>query len=395
MRILTRYVLFELIKVFLIALTGMTLFMVLVGVVREAYSQGLGLKQILLLIPYILPDSLRFAVPGTVLFAACSVYGRMASTNEIVAVKAQGISPWAILWPTFVFAFLLSLVGVWLNDVASGWGREGAKRVVIESVGEIIYSRLAQQRSYSSRMFSINVKAVEGHKLIEPTFTFAGDNDDSPPITITCEWAELKSDLVANTLTLLCHSGAIDAGGVRCFFPGDMPPRVVPLDEASRRGGRVSPADIPLSRIPREAEIQQEQNEAFSEKMALNAGDEMLAGDFDDLTGHQWSDDQTHITNEMSRLYRLWMEPARCWANGFSCLFFVFIGAPMAIRMRNSDFLTSFFACFCPILIIYYPLLIFGVDQAKRGSLPGESVWMGNVILAFCGAWLMRRVIRY
>ena len=36
MRILTRYVLFELIKVFLVALTGMTLFMVLVGVVREA-----------------------------------------------------------------------------------------------------------------------------------------------------------------------------------------------------------------------------------------------------------------------------------------------------------------------------------------------------------------------
>ena len=107
----------------------------------------MGLKQILLLIPYILPDALRFAVPGTILFAACSVYGRMASSNEVVAIKAQGISPLAILWPTFAFAFLMSLVAVWLNDVAaSGWGREGANRVVIESVVEIIYSRLAQQQ---------------------------------------------------------------------------------------------------------------------------------------------------------------------------------------------------------------------------------------------------------
>ncbi|HEX3999214.1 MAG TPA: LptF/LptG family permease [Pirellulales bacterium] len=394
MRILTRYVLFELIKVFLIALTGMTLFMVLVGVVREAYSQGLGLKQILLLIPYILPDSLRFAVPGTVLFATCSVYGRMASTNEVVAVKAQGISPWTILWPTFVFAFFLSLVAVWLNDVASGWGREGAKRVVIASVEEIVYSRLAQQRSYSSRMFSINVKAVDGRKLVEPTFTFAA-NDDSSPATINCEWAELKSDLVANTLTLVCYNGTIDAGGIRFFFPDKAIERVVPLDEASKRGGRLSPADVPLNRISKEIEIQQQQNEAYAARMALDAGGEMIAGDFGQLTGRSWADDQMHMTNEQSRLFRLLMEPSRRWANGFSCLFFVLIGAPMAIRMRNSDFLTSFFACFCPILVVYYPLLIFGVDQAKRGSLPGWSVWMGNVILAFSGAWLMRRVIRY
>jgi lipopolysaccharide export system permease protein len=393
MRILTRYVLFELIKVFLIALTGMTLFMVLVGVVREAYSQGLGLKQILLLIPYILPDSLRFAVPGTILFATCSVYGRMASTNEVVAVKAQGISPWTILWPTFVFAFLLSLVAVWLNDVASGWGREGAKRVVIESVEEIVYSRLTQQRSYSSRSFSINVKSVEGRKLVEPTFTFAA-SEDSPTVRINCNWAELKSDLIANTLTLVCHDGTVDIGESRATFP-DMIERVIPLDEASKRGGRMSPADIPMNRIPQETQIQQTQIETLTETLALKAGDQMIAGDFATLRSPRWVQEEIDLGHEKERLFRLLAEPARRWANGFSCLFFVLIGAPMAIRMRNADFLTSFFACFCPILVVYYPLLIFGVDQAKRGSLPGSAVWMGNVMLALFGAWLMRRVIRY
>ena len=175
MRLLTRYVLAELIKVFLIALTGMTLFMVMVGVSREAYSQGLGLKQILLLIPYILPDALRFAVPGTMLFAACSTYGRLAASNEVIAIKAQGISPMAILWPTFIFAFLISLVGVWLNDVAASWGREGTRRVVIESVEEIIYKKASNSSvPISTKQFSINVKGVEGKKLVRPTFTFRG-----------------------------------------------------------------------------------------------------------------------------------------------------------------------------------------------------------------------------
>ncbi len=168
MRLLTRYVLAELVKVFLIALTGMTLFMVMVGVSREAYSQGLGLKQILLLIPYILPDALRFAVPGTMLFAACSTYGRLAASNEVIAIKAQGISPMAILWPTFIFAFLISLVGVWLNDVAASWGREGTRRVVIESVEEIIYRKLEQQHSYSTKQFSINVRRCRREKACPP-----------------------------------------------------------------------------------------------------------------------------------------------------------------------------------------------------------------------------------
>ena len=57
MKIITRYVLSELLQTFLITLMGMTLFMIIVGVMREAYSQGLGMKQVLLLLPYVLARS--------------------------------------------------------------------------------------------------------------------------------------------------------------------------------------------------------------------------------------------------------------------------------------------------------------------------------------------------
>ena len=46
MPIITRYVLAELMKVFLVALAGMTLFILMFGLVSEAYQEGLGLKQI-------------------------------------------------------------------------------------------------------------------------------------------------------------------------------------------------------------------------------------------------------------------------------------------------------------------------------------------------------------
>lgn len=397
MRLLTRYVLFEIVKVFAVTLTAMTLFMILVSIAREAYSQGLGLKQILLLLPYVLPEALRFSVPGTILFATCSVYGRMASTNEIVAIKAMGISPWSILWPTFVFAFLLSIGAVVLNDLACSWGRDGARRVVIESVEEIAYSRLAQQRSYSNgKTFSINVRRVDGRRLIAPTFTIAA-GDDGSPMTVICEDAELKSDLeqAPPVLTLACHNGRVFSDHVWFEFH-DTQEWQIPLDDASRRNTRGA-SDLAMSQVPQEVAASHERIDQLQQKMALLAAEQMATGDFgpSGLSGNQWAADERRLMEERVRLYRLVIEPARRWSNGFSCLCFVLIGAPAGIILRNSDFLTSFFACFMPILLVYYPLLFLGVDQAKLGILPAWSVWTGNAILAVAGAWLIRRVYRY
>ena len=67
----------------------------------------------------------------------------------------------------------------------------------------------------------------------------------------------------------------------------------------------------------------------------------------------------------------------------------------MAIRLRNSDFLTSFFACFLPILLVYYPVLALSLERAKSGSWPPATVWLANLLLVVWGLWLMRRVLRY
>jgi lipopolysaccharide export system permease protein len=94
-------------------------------------------------------------------------------------------------------------------------------------------------------------------------------------------------------------------------------------------------------------------------------------------------------------LHRLKTEPYRRWANGFSCLGFALIGAPMAIRRRHGEFWGSFFVCFLPILLVYYPMLVGCVDWAKDGVIPPATVWLGNFVLAAWGVWLLRRVIRF
>jgi lipopolysaccharide export system permease protein len=393
MSTITRYVLRELIRVFLYALAGLTGVFLVAGVVQEAVREGLPPTQILRVMPYILPESLRFSVPVALLLGTTILYSRMAGYNEVVAIKALGISPTAILWPTFAVAFLLSLIAVWLNDVAVSWGRLGVRRVLLEGVEEIAYGMLRTEGSYSSNKFSINVKGVEGRRLIRPIVTLP-PRGDMPGGEIEAQEAELESDPRENVLKVVMRKCLWKVGNWSGAF--DVLDPEIPLSEASRVEERSNkPSCLALWRIPGEIVAQQEAVERNREELAAAAAFQMLTGDFNALAGPGWDQRMAYASDVRTRLCQLRTEPYRRWSAGFSCLFFVWMGAPMAIWLRNKDFLTSFFLCFSPILAIYYPLMAYGIDGAKNGTVPPISVWAGNVVLLVAGAWLLRRVFRY
>jgi lipopolysaccharide export system permease protein len=393
MNIISRYVLQELLQVFLVALAALTLFMLVVGLVKEAQQQGLGFLQIAALVPYVLPEAMRFAVPGTMLFAVASVFGRMSASNEITALKAAGITPMATIWPAIGLAVVVSFVSVWLNDVAVSWGRDGVRRVIVSSVEEIIYGRLKQQRSYSASQIAINVKNVEGRKLIRPTLSFQ-PGGSAAQVTVSAAEAELRADAVAGTLTIICRNGTLHVGDVKAVFP-DTIERVVPLDAVSRRGtASTSPSEIAMADFPKARAEQIARISQYEQVAAAKTAMAILSGRMEQTVPAMVEGELYAVKNETGRLRRIIMEPWRRWANGFSCLCFVLVGAPMSIKMRNADFLTSFFLCFLPILLIYYPLFMFGVSQAKSGAVPPVAVWTGNVLVTLWGMWLMRSVVR-
>ncbi len=395
MRLFTRHVFFELIKVFLVVLTMMTMPLMIVLLSQEALSQGLGVGQIVLLLPYVLPMALRFAVPGTILFAACTVYGRMSAGNEVVALKSLGISPMAVLWPSYLLAFLLSLGSVWVNDLAVSWGRIGVQRVIVSSFEEIAYGMLRKNKAYSTKKFEIVVKDVRGRRLIQPIITLKA-SEDSQKMTFIAREASLEADAAKGTLTLLLEDTSLEIGDkVVGYWPNALSPTIPLSDGARKTEASVSPSNLALWQIPAERTLQAEQIVRFDQELAADATYQLLTGDFTALSGPTWQKNEDIRKGLNVRWHRLKTEPHRRWANGFSCLCFVAIGAPTAVWLRRSDVLGSFFVCFLPILGIYYPLLIFGVDQAKGGAMPPHAVWLGNLILLLAGVWVTRKVLRY
>jgi lipopolysaccharide export system permease protein len=393
MRIITRYVLFDLLKVFLLTLTGLTLLIFVVLIGKEAVDKGIGLGPLLRMAPYMLPQAMQFAVPGTMLLATTSVYGRMASYNEIVAIKSLGISPMAIIWPTFLLATVVSFVAVMLNDVAVSWGRLGVQRVFLASIEEVTYGQLRMRHTYNLGKANITVRDVQGHRLIWPTLIVQATGDQ-PAWTISAEEAELHLLPDEGKLVVRFHNLDLD-GPIKWINPATQE-YVMSLEELTGSSSKNrSPSNYALSEITPAIHEQEQLIGRMEQANIAQAAFGILTGDFDTLSETSWRSLERDQENAEIRLHRLQTEPWRRWANGFSCLCFVLIGVPVAVWLRFSEFIASFFVCFLPILLVYYPLLAVSVDQAKDGAFPPQSVWIGNILLSLAGLWLLRRVNRY
>ncbi len=389
---ITRYVIAELLSVFLVTLIVLSTLMILVGVAQEAIRQGLGPTPILRLIPYALPNALVFALPASILFGACSVFGRMSAENEIVAMQSVGIPPAVVVRPAIVLSCVLSLVTVWLVNMAFTWGHAGMQRVVLESAEEIAYGVLRTQHSYSNGPLSVNVAGVDGHRLIRPTITIR--NSTSKSVTIHAREAQLHAVPGECALRASLTDGTIQMGADAAFRFSDTIEQSVPLTSGTAHNGTdTNPSHMRLSSVRAAIPTQRRYIDHLQKSAAAEASIQMMTGDFEALTDSRWSVRLSELEQNRQRLHRLRTEPCRRWASGFSCLALVLVGLPLSLRFKTADAWTTFGLCMLPVLFVYYPLFAFGLDRAKNGALPPYFVWLGNLVCCGFGLWMLRKAV--
>ncbi len=373
----------------------MTVMMVMVFLIQEGLRENLTPGTILELVPYTIPTALSFAIPGTILFAACIVYGRMSAANEIVAIKAIGISPAVVIWPGLFVAILLSLFTVYMNDMSVAWGRQGIYRVILQSSAKTIYSVLNAQGSFNRGNMSIIVDDVQGQNLINPHIERSSENPEER-IRIHAEMARINVDPRENQLVFQIQNGRIQYGDQVTFSIAHKD-ICIPLGDVTKKRGAdgSSPSNLPLSSMKQEMLLQDQVIENKRRQLSMIAATQLLGGNMIGLATPAWQSDILGLENEIARKHRLLTEPWRRWANGFSCVCFVMVGAAVAIRFQRFDFWSIFAVCFIPILLAYYPLLMIGVDRAKAGELPPYCVWIGNAALFAFGIWMIRKIERH
>ncbi len=377
MNALTRTILTDLLRVFLVTLSGLTSVIMLVFVVQDMLRESLTPWTALQLIPYAIPGALIFAIPGTILFAVCSVYGRMSADNEVVAIKALGISPWLIVRPAVIFALFMSFVTVYLTDVAVPWGRTGMYQIVLHSVHHTIYGALRTKRVYHKGPISIRVDDVAGQSLVRPVIEIQGK------LRLISASAELECDTLENQLVLLANNGEIETKDAKFRFPNHFRESISLEHLIKKSDVHTSPSVIPSQDLAAALQFQEAKVAALRREM--EEGEVPLGG----TKGLA-----VELDNAIYRLRKLEVEGVRRWVGGFSCLCFAIVGAAVAIRFRFTDSWSIFLFCFLPILVVYYPILAVVSDAVRAGRLPPESLWASNLVTMAVGLALLRSVLR-
>ncbi len=119
MRIIRNYILKESIIPFVICL-GVLTFVFLLGylpqLANKVINKGVSLYAVTLALFYNIPILLSFTLPIAALATVILTFGRLSSDNEIIALRASGISLTRILMPLVVIGIILSLCLWIIND---------------------------------------------------------------------------------------------------------------------------------------------------------------------------------------------------------------------------------------------------------------------------------------
>ena len=388
--VITRYLLWELVKIFVVSSVVFVTLMVMIGVADEAADNGLGPDIVLKLVPYILPKALMFAMPATSLFSICVVFGRMAADNELVALQSVGLGKAVVVVPALVAAFMLSLAAVWVNDISFAWSYWGVERVVLESTDKIVYGMLENEGSFKRKTFSIEVDDIQGRRLIRPVITINASKGER--VRASAAEAELSIIPDQHSLNLTLLNGVVESEGKASMRFDDRLDIPIPLQTKKELAHELgNPSHLYMSQIDGEWDRQVKALRRMKSTQAIQACSQLLVGDMLGLTTQSWQTRLYEQTEARDRLGRLKLVPHRRWASGFSCLAFAVIGIPVAMRLRSANYATTFGVCFLPILLFYYPLFMFGLTWAKEGTLPPATVWVANVACVLLGLWLLLR----
>ena len=392
MSLLQRYVLAELLRVFALLLAGLTVLLVFVGVVGEVSKFGLGPYEIAKILPFIVPSLMPFTIPATLLLTVCVVYGRMSGDQEITAVKAAGINVLSLLWPSFLLGLVLSVATLILTDQFIPWARSNIENIITLAMEDIFLSRLRAHNQVTdpTHGIAITVLRVEGKTLIKPIFRYTSPGGGT--ITIQAHEAQLDFDLPRQQVLLDlrgCHISA--PGGATMWVehrqemfplrPDSTPPHarnlsILSLQKDKAAIGRTRTAD--------------DQRRVIANVFSLSLGEFSHLGD--PASGSKLGE----ALGLRERFHKLNTEIHSRYAMACSCFFFVLVGSPFSILQARRQFLTNFFLCFVPILLVYYPVVLLFVTLSKGAEVdPVWAMWIANGILLIVGGVILRKVLQH
>ena len=191
-RILSLYIIREISSLFLLGIFIFTLVLLmgrLIKLTDLVVSYGVPLAAVSRMILYLIPSFLVYTIPMAFLLAVLLSFGRLSADNEIIVIKASGISLIQMLPPVLFCALIAVMLALGASTVGVPWGNSAFKELTIQVLkqnitatirektfwddipGIVMYTDRYDERSHTLKGVVIN----DGRNPDQPMTIFARD----------------------------------------------------------------------------------------------------------------------------------------------------------------------------------------------------------------------------
>ncbi len=368
MNIIDRYVSRQILSTVGWAIGLLTLILVLGNVLKDMIglllSHQLPLSYILTIIGSLLPFSLTYSIPWGVLVAVLLVFGKLSSDNELVALRANGVSIVRICLPVFAIAICFLAVCLWINLYEAPQAANKAKSAVLnlatnnplalfgsdETISDFPGRRIYVGRKEGSNLYDIYVFQLNPQNLpIRITYAKTGSlevdkNNEQILLHLSNAQYEERDDITPDDLKRMRH-------GIT-MREGDLP--------------------IPLEELINRAKSRQRPNEQTLDQLRS----------------------ALHQADNTQDIAVLRTETSKRFSNAMAVFTFVLVGIPLAVSAQRRE--TSMGILLSLVIASSYFLIFVLTDNVKNKPWlhPEILIWLPNILYLAVGSILFFRLAR-
>lgn len=355
---LARYLLRQFLPPFLFGLSlfsGVLLLDKIFDLIDLLVNKGVGIGLSLQIFFLFLPTIMSLSVPMSVLLACLLTFGRLSEDNEILALRASGLSFRQILWPPLAFAFGLGLLLVPFNTrlTPAAMGHFRTLYHKIASKDPLI--QMEPRRFVAVQNIRLYADEVaKDHRALKGVWVYRIFPDATERIFAVGGRVETGSD----RLTLRLNDGQME--------------RVSPTkpDEFLHLAFREYDLGVPLrpEALPRDRGWREYTGRELRREINARRERNVPSGE---------------IQSEWHLRYAL----------AFAPIALALIGIPLGMTLERGGRGVGFGAAIV-VIFVYYLLLVMGMNLAERNTLPAlPALWIANGVTTVLGAVLYQRRI--
>ena len=356
-RIFSFYIIREISSLFLLGIVIFTLVLLmgrLIKLMELVVTHGVPLVDVSKMILYLIPSFLIYTIPMAFLLAVLLAFGRLSADNEIIVIKASGISLYQVMPPVMFCALVAVFLAFSVAAVGAPLGNSAFKELSLRMLTKNIAATIREKTFWDDIpgvvMYTDHYE--EKSRQLKGVVIHDGRNQ-SRPMTIFAQNGVISGTSGNHGLLLSLQNGSIHFAGAGGSY------RLVYFGEYSMTAG----------------------NKENSTPQSPNESDLSLS----DLISRM---DDPAIPAALRLSYRTELHSRFT----FPCasLVFAILAVPLGIQNRRAG-KSGGFAVSIFIILSYYVVMSVARTFPEKGILPSSiALWLPNLLFLGIGLYFLR-----